>query len=255
MAQGLLKNARSTGDSANARFMEALALGNRGHLRAAYDAADGTNPQLSVQYLMLGAVPPDSANRAIGTYTRQIHNGNWAALAWWAGRGDTAAIKSYIQYIDSLRRKPPPGPSWPQVAVELSAYLMKSGPAYLALARRDTTAALNLFESLPDSACFASCPFDPLVRVELLAARGRDQEAARQLAGAADFQYGNNGVPSDVLWSLMKGRVNERLKNNDAARDAYADVVAHWARGDANLQSYVTEAREGLKRLSSEKKN
>lgn len=255
MAQGLLKNARSIGDSANARFMDALSQGNRGHLGAAYAAADGTNPQLSIQYLMLGAVPPDSANRAIASYTRQIHNGNWAALAWWAGRGDTAAIKSYIQYVDSLRRKPPPAPNWPQVAVELSAYLMKSGPAYLALARRDTATALNLFEALPDSACFASCPFDPLIRVQLLAARGRDQEAARQLGGVADLQYGNTGVPSDVLWSLMKGRVNERLKNNDVARDAYADVIAHWAHGDTVLQGYVNEARVALQRLSSEKKN
>lgn len=175
-------------------------------------------------------------------------------MAWWATRGDTASIKSYVQFIDSLRHKPPPPPRWPQIAVEVTSYLMKSGPAYLALARRDTTTALNLFQSLPDSACFGFCPLDPLVRAELLSARGRDQEAARQLAVEPDFNH-RNPFPSDVLWSLERGRVNERLKNYDVARDAYADVVEHWANGDASLKSYVDEARVALQRLSSEEKH
>jgi hypothetical protein len=56
------------------------------------------------------------------------------------------------------------------------------------------------------------------------------------------------------MLSLMKWRVNERLKNTDVARDAYADVIAHWARGDASIQPYVNEARAGLARLSGEQK-
>ena len=250
VASGLLKNARNAPDSNNARALDALALANRGHLRAAYDVGNTNQYQLTVEFLMLGAVPPDSADKAINALGHQLSNGNWAALAWWAGRGDTASIRSYLQRVDSLRRKPPP--NFPQVAIDLVGYLAKSGPAYLALARRDTTAALGLFEALPDTACFGFCPLDPLVRIELLAARGRDQEAARLLDGEPAFGH-RSPLPTDVLWSLAKGRVNERLKNGDVARDAYADVIAHWAHGDAVLQPYVNEAREGLKRLSSEK--
>jgi len=254
MAAVMLKNGRNTGDSIFARSVETIALANRGHLRAALDAGGTQLPQLTIQYLMLGVVPPDSADRAITSYTRSLVEENWSAMAWWAGRGDTASIKRFIQYIDSVRRKPPPPPRWPAVAVELTGYLMKSGPAYLALARRDTTTALGLFEALPDSLCFGACPLDPLVRAELLAARGRNQEAAQRLDAEPAFNH-RDPLPTDVLWSLEKGRVNERLKNTDVARDAYADVIAHWAHGDTVLQPYVIEAREGLKRLSSEKKN
>jgi len=254
MAGGMLKNARSAFDSLNARNVESLALANRGHLRAAYNIGPAIAPELAIEYLMLGALPPDSADRAIREFTHRVSNGNWSAMAWWATRGDTASIKTLIQFVDSVRRKPPPPPNWPPIAVEITGYLMKSGPAYLALARRDTTAALNLFQALPDTACFGYCPLDPLVRTELLVARGRDQEAARALAAEPDFNH-RNPLPSDVLWVLERGRVNERLKNYDVAKDAYADVIAHWADGDPSLKSYVDEARTALQRLSSEKKS
>jgi len=254
MASGMLKNARSSGDSINARAVDALALANRGHLRDAYAQVGDANPQLAIQFLMLGATSPDSADRAIRTYAHTLRTGNWSALTWWAARGDTGSIKTFMQFIDSLRRKPPPPPQWPQIAVELSSYLMKSGPAYLALARRDTATALNLFASLPDSACFGFCPLDPLVRAELLASRGRDQEAARQLAVEPEFNH-RGPLPSDVLWSLEKGRVNERLKNYDVAKSAYAEVIEHWSNGDPSLKLYVEEAQRALQRLSSETKN
>jgi len=251
VAAGLLKQGRTAGDTVNARAFAALALGNRGHLRAALDSGGDGIPQLAIQYLMLGALPPDSANQVIAGYTRRIANGNWSALAWWAGRGDTASITTFLQHVDSVHRKPPP--NFPPVATELVGYILQEGPAYLALARHDTTAALALFEALPDTACFGSCPLDPLVRVELLAARGRDQEAARRLSEEPAFNH-REPLPSDVLWSLERGRVNERLKNLDVAREAYADVVAHWAGGDPSLQGYVDEARAALQRLSPERR-
>ena len=250
VATGLLKLAKSAADSHNARALDALGQANRGHLRAAYALDGGFTPEISIQLLMLGALPPDSADQAIAGLAHRLANGNWSALAWWAGRGDTAAIKALRELTDSLRRHEPPG--FPPVAVDVVGYLLKAEPAYLALARRDTTAALNLFLALPDTACYGICPLDPLVRAELLAARGRDQEAATQLDQEPAFNH-RNPLPSDVLWSLERGRVNERLKRYDVARDAYADVVSHWANGDASLQPYVAEARTALQRLSSEK--
>ena len=252
VAAGLLKNARTAGDSNGARALDALALANRGHLRAAYDVGATGQLQLTIELLMLGAVPPDSAGRAINSLSHQFNSGNWTALASWAGRGDTGSIKAFVQHTDSLRHKPPP--HFPQVATDLVGYLALSGPAYLALARGDTSGALGLFEALPDTACFGFCPVDPLVRVELLAARGRDQEAARLLDGEPAFNH-RSPLPTDVLWSLERARVNERLKNDGVARAAYADVVAHWAHGDASLRPYVDEARTALQRLSTKRKN
>ena len=54
-----------------------------------------------------------------------------------------------------------------------------------------------------------------------------------------------------VLWELERGRVHERLGNRETAVTAYAFVAAAWAHADSELQPYVAEAREGLKRLMS----
>ncbi|HKV70075.1 MAG TPA: serine/threonine-protein kinase [Gemmatimonadales bacterium] len=252
LSREMLQHAAGAGDSINAQVVGALALANRGHLREAYAQTGDAIPQLAIQYLMLGALPADSADRVIKQYAHRFRIGSASALAWWAGRGDTTSIRTLMQYLDSIRHQPPPPGRWPRIAVELSSYLAKSAPAYLALARRDTATALNLFESLPDSACFGFCPLDPLVCSELLAARGRDQEAARQLAQEPEFNH-RNSLPSDVLWSLERGRVNERLRHYGVARTGYADVLAHWASGDASLKPYVEEARAALERLPQEK--
>jgi hypothetical protein len=60
--------------------------------------------------------------------------------------------------------------------------------------------------------------------------------------------------PSVVLWMLERGRVFERLGRKPEAVDAYAFVSAAWHKADASLQPAVKEARDGLRRLSPEKK-
>jgi hypothetical protein len=132
---------------------------------------------------------------------------------------------------------------------------VQSSRAYLALARGDTLTALNLFDALPDTACFGKCDLDRLVRIKLLAARGRFRDAARRLAATPGVNWpGSPVAPVRVLWELERGRVHERLGSRDTARASYAFVTAVWARADSALQPYVTEARTGLTRLSSEPK-
>jgi hypothetical protein len=61
-------------------------------------------------------------------------------------------------------------------------------------------------------------------------------------------------LPSDVLGTLVRGRLQERLGRRDKAIDAYEYVAAVWARADSVLQPYVAEARAGLGRLGAEPK-
>jgi len=136
---------------------------------------------------------------------------------------------------------------------EVLSYVTRSSEAYLSLARGDSTAALRQFEALPDTACFSYCELDALVRVQLLAARGRNRDAATRLErtpGDGDFGFGI--TPVRVLWELERGRVRERLGQRDAALAAYAFVAAVWAHADPELKPYVDEARAGLKRLGGE---
>ncbi len=113
--------------------------------------------------------------------------------------------------------------------------------------RRDTATAVRRFEELPDSLC-PICYFERLTLAQLLSARHDDQKAAKLL----DRWLIELLVPSQVLWTLERGRVAERLGDrNKAARD-YQYVADVWRHADSGLQPYVTEAREGLARLAGE---
>jgi hypothetical protein len=59
---------------------------------------------------------------------------------------------------------------------------------------------------------------------------------------------------TEVLWSLLRGRVGERIGERDRATRAYAWVVGMWRNADPELQPYVAEAREGLARLTGERR-
>jgi len=118
---------------------------------------------------------------------------------------------------------------------------------YLELARRDTAAALRRFVALPDSLCMWCTP-PQLTRAQLLAATGRDREAAAVL----DREIPGFGDPATGLWALLKGRVSERLGRRDEAIEGYRLVADVWRNADPELQTYVDEARAGLERLTRE---
>jgi hypothetical protein len=232
------------------------ALVYRGHLAEAYRAGARDDPVAFAQLALLGAIPRDTAGAVfrswigwqMGTRTRV-----WWALPWWAERRDTAAIASVERWAEAALRRPPF--PLPPIAKGFFPYVILSSHAYLALARRDSATALQIFEALPDTACFAMCDLDRLVRIKLLSARGRYQDAAQRLAATPGVDWpGIQASPVRVLWELERGRVHERLGNRDTARTAYAFVTAVWARADSTLQPYVAEARAGLSRLSGESK-
>ena len=56
----------------------------------------------------------------------------------------------------------------------------------------------------------------------------------------------------EVLWSLLRGRVAERIGEREQAIRSYSGVVGMWRRPDPELEPYVAEAREGLARLTAE---
>ena len=131
----------------------------------------------------------------------------------------------------------------------LRQYDAVRGRAYLALAQRDTDAALRSFEALPDSLCGGcreAVPWSHLTRAELLMARNRAADAARLLAPGVPWWP----RPLSVLTALARARAADRAGDRGQAIWDYRFVAATWAHADVELQPVVAEAQAALARLA-----
>ena len=190
-----------------------------------------------LQLVALGAIPDDSAEVVFRRWHEERINDRFSTLWWFAERGDTAAVRDYIEALAD------PTPFEERVA----PYTQQASQAYLSLARGDTAAAVAMFREVPDSLCWW-CSYVRLTRVQLLSATGQDAAAA-QLLERRLRQFPDGLEP---VWTLERGRVNERLGNREVAVDAYQFVADVWRHADPDLQGYVDEAKAGLERLTAE---
>jgi hypothetical protein len=164
------------------------------------------------------------------------------ALPWWGTRGDTVTLGSAWREADSAARSA-------KTSDERGAWAYSGAVAlaYLTLARRDTTGAISRLLTLPDSLC-QGCYLPRLTLIDLLAARSRLREAAsilERLLPGDEYPHA-----SDALWDLERGRIEDRLARREPAVNAYRSIAAIWQNADPELQPYVREARDGLKRLA-----
>jgi serine/threonine-protein kinase len=214
----------------------AWSLAARGHLREAYEAlrtkplADDGSAQLFPQLAELGAVPKDTAQTVLRRWVKGTEFPLVVfSLPWWGIQGDTVLIPTAIQ---RARSKPD------AVAARHTADL---GSMYLALARRDTVAALRILPRLPPTAETNQ------LWAKLLESQGKDS------AAAAVLDWHNSPGPLYVLQRLEQAKIAERLGDRDGAVGSYEFVVDMWRHADPELQPYVSEARAALARLSREK--
>jgi len=251
-------------DTATARYLLATEVLYRGHLR---EASRMTGSRFSVPYgelAVLGIVPADSATVAFDRWLRSsneratVADPPWVtrcyrsflAAGWWARRQDTVPLLSLMRRGDAVARSA--GTVVKLVDARADANLAR---AALALARRDTVEALRRFLAFPDSLCSAQygslapslAPLH-LVRFELLAATGRDREAAKLF----DQQVTVPLTTGSVLAALERGRIAERLGDRATAVQHYRFVLSVWANADPELRPYVEAALVGLQRLGAE---
>ncbi len=130
-------------------------------------------------------------------------------------------------------------------------YAAAAATAYLALAGKDTTRAIQQLQALKSDACPA-CYLDRLTLAQLLVERNRDQEAWVILRGEHPSST-RIPYPTEILWALLRGRVAERIGERDRAIRSYAWVAGMWRNADPELQPYVSESREALARLTAER--
>jgi eukaryotic-like serine/threonine-protein kinase len=202
----------------------------------------GTIAPHLVEAALLSPTPPESAGPLFRRWLDQGPNPAVFALPWWMARRDSAAIRRLERRSDSLA-----GASPDQALREHATYAAEAARAYLSLMRGDTAAAIRRFEALPDSLC-PFCYFQRLTRAQLLSATREDRKALRLM----DSYLLELVVPSEILWTLERARVAERLGEREVAARDYQYVADIWRRADEPLQPYVEEAKEALIRVSSE---
>jgi eukaryotic-like serine/threonine-protein kinase len=244
----------------------AAQLAVRGHLKAAWRLYDdsvrtrfsgvGANP--FPELALLGVVPADTAARVFGQVFEPAAKWppDWQliGLAWWSDRGDTASLSRFMAGADQA------GPRAATVKDSLLIrYLGTAAAAYRKLARRDTAAALAAFEAMPDSLCAlqtpapSTCLFQKFTQARLEAARREDRKAAATIdRWVADNWDRGLPTPVIVLARLERAHLAERLGQRELAARHYQFVSAMWRDADPGLQPFVTEAREGLQRLTAE---
>ena len=219
----------------------------RGHLRDAQRLAQTQVPWLrtSIHYNMTraGMIPVDSSRAefrrvlALAPRTRMTR-----LYGWWATDGDTAAIQTYITgFGTTTHLHTPSGEAMLRASAE-------AGRAYLALAKRDTASAIRILSTTPDT--LHECWYETRVTlVQLLAATGQYREAGKRLERRWPGTTGCSNGFDDMLWTMERGRVFERLGRKTEAAAAYAFVADAWRTADPELQPFVREARAGMTRL------
>jgi eukaryotic-like serine/threonine-protein kinase len=221
----------------------------RGHLRDAYRVANltahGYAPMVMYDLARFGMVPMDSAR---ATFDHILGLAPKITLVrmypWWVQQGDTAAIQTYIDvFANRVATR-----NFDTASTATHRAALAAGRAYLALAKRDTALALELLLTSADT--LHPCHYQTReTLVDLLIAtghlRGAAQRLQRRWPGTSECSDGID----DVLWTLKRARLSDRLGRRENAIADFDLVATAWRTADPELQPYVREARAALARL------
>jgi serine/threonine-protein kinase len=239
-------------DPAFNRRLYARSLATRGHVREAYAVSGSSDPGLFAELAWLGVVPEAEARTRFNVW---LEAGDASAarggLPWWAARRDTPAIAGFIRIRAASAAQPAPSrlPSADRVRRDRALYDMAAGRAWLALARGDTMAALDLFLEVPDSLC-PGCYLHRLPRAELLLRAGRTAEA-RVLLDRELTAIVGGPRPLEIRWRLLRAEAAERTGQTALAIATYRNVLDMWRAADPLLRAFVEHARAGLERAAT----
>jgi eukaryotic-like serine/threonine-protein kinase len=226
------------------------ALLNRGHVRALWSRIGPFETTFSGPAAMLavvgdaGITPTATLDSILRSRDNLQRGYSWFGLRWWAGRGDTAAIRAFLAARTSQVARTDSDPP-----VNPAAYDTAAARAYLALAKGDTAEALRRFAQLPDTLCHGGCALDAITYGELMTSRGQAAAAESLLDRRYEIQ---EGTVTNVLQDLALARAASRAGDTRTAHDAYDRVADAWANADAELQPVVSEARAALARTAAQ---
>jgi hypothetical protein len=221
----------------------------RGHLRDAKQVASAQAhyllPAVAYNMARAGMVPAETTRAEFRRILSLSPRVKMVKLyGWWATDGDTASIQTYIrQFAERENRM-----RTPQAEAMLRASV-SAGRAYLALAKRDTTSALRQFMTTADT--LHECWYDNrMATVQLLVARGQIADAGARLERRWPGTTACSNGFDDVMWTMQRARVFERLGRKKEAAANYAFVADAWQTADPELQTYVRGSHDAMARLN-----
>jgi hypothetical protein len=226
------------------------ALQFRGHLREAQRLTSlqlhWLRPTVMYNLTRAGMVPAETSRAEFKRVLALAPRTTMTKLyGWWASDGDTSAIQTYLNDFAAAQRRP--------LTRSTDALLkanIASGRAYLALARGDTVSAVSQLLVTADT--LHECWYDfRLGLVQLLVAEGRYREAGQRVGRRWPGTTSCSNGFDDVLWTLARARIFDRLGRRDQALESYAFVADAWRTADAELQPYVRESRAATARLEA----
>jgi serine/threonine-protein kinase len=246
---------RRSGNDADLRWLLAF----RGHLNEAFSVLEEIDwrpprrtywvPQSTFGELaLLGAVPEDTVREVFAHWLESEYpQGGFISGRWWADAADTASLGRLVRLnearlADAVRAQ--------DSDAAIGSWANGCARAYLSLARGDTVDALTRLEALREWPSIPRGYVPRLTHAQLLAAIGRDREAAEILDEIPSVGY--TPGPIEVIWILERARVNDRLGNVEKAVESYSYVMDVWRNADPLLQPQVEEARAALARLTGE---
>jgi eukaryotic-like serine/threonine-protein kinase len=224
-------------DSARLADYVPLELAYRGRLNEAYLALGNRPSRLFAQLALLGVIEPDTASAVFAAWLAADRPESRTALPWWAARGDTASIAALMRLrAKNTQANSPKGQD----------YDTQAARAYLLLARHDTAAAAKAFALLSDTLCLR-CDQDHLTAAKLLA-KQRDFGGADKILRQRLYSLVS---PTEIMMALERARVADAARQREIAVRAYQLVANAWGRGDPEVQAFVREARERIRRLGT----
>ena len=225
-------------DSARLADYVPLELAYRGRFNEAYLAVGNRPTRLFSELALLGVVDADTASAVFATWLAAGRAESRNALPWWAARGDTGSIAALMRLrAKSTQANSAKGPD----------YDTQAARAYLLLARHDTAGAAKAFALLSDTLCLR-CDQDHLTAAKLLA-KGRGGFAvADKILRQRLYSLVS---PTEIMMALERARVADAAGKREIAVRAYQLVANAWGRGDPEVQGFVREARERIRRLGT----
>jgi serine/threonine-protein kinase len=244
----LARSIAGTAPTSNTLLAHTLAY--RGRVREAWALARGAEMRRRSRSLLLalaafGVVPAESLDAALA---RAFESGRPEEFAPHLPRlaeiGDTAAVLCILQDVRAMDREG----AAPE-ARAVAAHYLDVTEVHLAIARRDTIAALGLLPRVTGEACAVACAESRLAHLRLLRERRRWPEAVA-LAGLEVRLWSTEWPdPIEVQWEFERAQVFEATGSLDRARAAYDAVAGLWAHADAPLSGVAAQSRAAAARL------
>src|SRR6185437_6041043 len=222
----------SAADSLALRYQLVSELGMRGHVhRALVEGGAARPPVIMFDAALAGLIPNDSvvgqATALLSSRSPQLAY----AIPWWGATRDSSDLRRAAAALRSVAQA-----GLTALDTSLIALGEREVPAYLALVRRDSLAALRLLAAIPDSLCAAvDCTAAHVAQAQLLADSGRRAEALRLLP-TRNVAFGS---PLCVPTELLRAHLLEALGKRAEALDAYTWVTKVWRAPDSVLRPVV----------------